>query len=216
SMAAPHVAGLAALIRQADRHSTSSLTIMATNHIITETAVDLGPAGPDNAYGYGRIDAYQAAQAVPGYWFATSSMAAEPPQVDSGETVSLTLRLINRQSTAVEGLTLLDPLPTQLGYITGTLSGGGATYDGAKRSISWQGPLPPYPDTLTISYQVLARYVPTDTLVVNTATLLQAGEAIASLSAEVLVSPPDYVTFFLLIFKNAPLVQPTLPPPAGS
>jgi len=216
SMATPHVAGLAALMWQADRHSISSLTITATNHIITETAVDLGPAGPDNAYGYGRTDAYQAVQAVSGYWFATSSMAAEPPQVDSGETVSLTLRLINRQSTAVEGLTLLDPLPTQLGYITGTLSGGGATYDESTRSISWQGSLPPHPDTVTISYQVVARYGPTDTVVVNTATLSEGGEAIASLSVEVLVSPADYVTFLLLIFKNAPLVQPTLPPPAGS
>jgi len=214
-MAAPHVAGLAALIAQADRHSISSLAITATNHIITETAVDLGPAGPDNAYGYGRIDAYQAVQAVPGYWFATSSMAAEPPQVDSGETISLTLRLVNRQSVVAEGLTLLNPLPTQLGYITGTLSGEGATYAGETRSILWDGPLPPYPDTVTVTYQVVARYVPTDTLVVNTA-ILSAEEAIASLSAEVLVSPADYVTFLLLIFKNAPLVQPTLPPPAGS
>ena len=143
-------------------------------------------------------------------------MAAEPPQVDSGHTVSFTLCLINRQSVAVEGVTLLDPLPTQLGYITGTLSGEGATYDGATRRISWQGPLPPYPDAVTITYQAVARYVPTDTVVVNTATLSAGGEAIASLSAEVLVSPADYVTFFLLIFKNAPLVQPTLPPPTGS
>ncbi len=216
SMAAPHVAGLAALILQADRRNTASLTITATNHIITDTAVDLGDSGPENTYGYGRINAYQAVQAVPRYWLATSSMAAEPRQIDSGETVTFTLRIINRQSAAVEGLTLLDPLPTQLGYITGTLSGEGATYDESTRSILWDGPLPPYPDAVTISYQVVARYVPTDTLVVSTAILWEGEEAIASLSAEVLVSPADYVTFFLLVFKNAPLVQPTLPPPAGS
>jgi hypothetical protein len=54
----------------------------------------------------------------------------------------------------------------------------------------------------------VARYVPTDTVVVNTATLWEGGEAIASLSAEVLVSPADYVTFLLLIFKNAPWCNP--------
>ena len=71
SMATPHVAGLAALMWQADRLRAGSanvqgqsanptLTITATEYIITSTVVDLGAPGEDNTYGYGRIDAFQA------------------------------------------------------------------------------------------------------------------------------------------------------------
>ena len=68
SMATPHVAGLAALLWQADRAGgglagdrlNPSLTLTATIHLITSTAVDLGEPGKDNTFGYGRIDAYQA------------------------------------------------------------------------------------------------------------------------------------------------------------
>ena len=64
SMAAPHVAGLAALLLQAARISGASLDITTTEHIITNTAVDLGVSGADNTYGYGRVDAYQAVGTV--------------------------------------------------------------------------------------------------------------------------------------------------------
>ena len=72
-MAAPHVAGLAALILQAQRQAASrptvdealsSLTITATEYLITSTAVDLGTYGPDADYGYGRIDAYQTIDSI--------------------------------------------------------------------------------------------------------------------------------------------------------
>jgi uncharacterized repeat protein (TIGR01451 family) len=60
SMAAPHVVGLAALLLQAD----PGLTISEMEHVITSTAVSLGSPTPNNDYGWGRIDAYNAVTAV--------------------------------------------------------------------------------------------------------------------------------------------------------
>ncbi len=58
SMAAPHAAGAAALLLEAD--PTLSPEDIAT--FLEETAVDLGEPGRDNAYGAGRLDAYRATQ----------------------------------------------------------------------------------------------------------------------------------------------------------
>lgn len=60
SMACPHVSGIAALLLQAN----STLSPDNVRTIITETAVDLGPAGPDYDYGYGRVSAWAAMEAV--------------------------------------------------------------------------------------------------------------------------------------------------------
>lgn len=56
SMAAPHVAGLAALIWSVN----PSLTAAQVRYCITSTAVDLGPPGHDPDYGYGVIDVKEA------------------------------------------------------------------------------------------------------------------------------------------------------------
>ena len=56
SMAAPHVAGLAALLFAQDG-SRSNATVRS---LIEETADDLGDPGWDQYYGYGRINAYRA------------------------------------------------------------------------------------------------------------------------------------------------------------
>ena len=56
SMAAPHVAGLAALIWSVRPEASNDYVAWA----ITHTALDLGTADWDEFYGWGRIDAYQA------------------------------------------------------------------------------------------------------------------------------------------------------------
>ncbi len=56
SMAVPHVSGLVALLLDAN----PNLTVDDLEEFIRRTAVDLGDEGPDNAYGWGRIDAYRA------------------------------------------------------------------------------------------------------------------------------------------------------------
>jgi len=52
SLAAAHVSGALALLLDAD----PTLTADEQARLLTETAVDLGDPGPDNVYGYGRID----------------------------------------------------------------------------------------------------------------------------------------------------------------
>jgi subtilisin len=60
SMAAPHVAGLAALLVSRGR------VAWEVRNLITGTAVDLGTAGLDNSYGHGRVDAFAAVNGDPG------------------------------------------------------------------------------------------------------------------------------------------------------
>lgn len=56
SFAAPHVAGTMALLRQAD----PGTSVAALEQALTDSAVDLGTAGPDDESGYGLIDAVAA------------------------------------------------------------------------------------------------------------------------------------------------------------
>ncbi len=59
SMAAPHVAGLIALMVSADlQDGYRDFNVDELERFMEYTAVDLGDPGPDDDYGYGRIDAY--------------------------------------------------------------------------------------------------------------------------------------------------------------
>jgi uncharacterized repeat protein (TIGR01451 family) len=60
SMAAPHVTGLAALLFQAQ----PGLSLSAAEQAMTSNAVPLGDPIPNNEYGWGRIDAYNAMLSV--------------------------------------------------------------------------------------------------------------------------------------------------------
>lgn len=62
SMASPFVAGVVALMLQAD----PSLTPAQVKSILTSTAQDWGPPGPDSDYGAGRLDAYEAIRVAAG------------------------------------------------------------------------------------------------------------------------------------------------------
>jgi len=61
SMAAPHVAAAAALLLEAN----PSLTSAQVKQLLESTAVDLGPPGWDNVYGWGRIDLEKALDNLP-------------------------------------------------------------------------------------------------------------------------------------------------------
>ena len=60
SMSAPHAAGTLALLLS----TAPDLTTAEQREALTGSAVDLGPAGPDNDYGHGRIDALAAYEAL--------------------------------------------------------------------------------------------------------------------------------------------------------
>ena len=58
SMASPHINGVIALMRQAN----PNITVQDIKQIIYDTALDLGPPGEDNDYGWGIVDAFEAVQ----------------------------------------------------------------------------------------------------------------------------------------------------------
>ncbi|HET6348359.1 MAG TPA: S8 family serine peptidase [Candidatus Krumholzibacteria bacterium] len=60
SMAAPHVSGTVALIRQAN----PSISVDGIKQILEQTALDLGNPGDDNDYGWGRVNAFAAVSAA--------------------------------------------------------------------------------------------------------------------------------------------------------
>ncbi len=64
SMAGPHVAGVVALMREAN----PNLPVDTIKQILMQTAVDHGDPGEDNDYGWGVVDAYEAVlQAMSGF-----------------------------------------------------------------------------------------------------------------------------------------------------
>lgn len=81
SMATPHVAGTVALILSALgwTHWNVTDTPEKIYEALINTAVDLGAAGQDTQYGYGRIDAYQAVTyALQNYGGGTPSPSPQP------------------------------------------------------------------------------------------------------------------------------------------
>ncbi len=62
SMAGPHVAGVVALMRSAN----PDVDVITVKEILMATATDLGPAGEENTYGHGLVNAYEAVLAVMG------------------------------------------------------------------------------------------------------------------------------------------------------
>jgi subtilisin family serine protease len=76
SMAAPHVTGSLALLLSA----FPTMNIEDQQAFLLESAVDLGELGPDNVYGYGRVDVNQSYQAI--YESGIYPTATPIPQTD--------------------------------------------------------------------------------------------------------------------------------------
>ena len=88
SMAAPHVAGVAALVREAN----PSLSPQAVGDILRMSADDIGTPGVDPSSGYGRLDAMRAVEAAAGPAPDTRFVTA-PPAVTNARTLTFTLAL---------------------------------------------------------------------------------------------------------------------------
>ena len=91
SMACPHVAGTAALVMAAYPGWNSS----QVRQQLRDTADDLGAAGRDNLYGYGLVDADEAAyQPIDVHDIAVTSIVA-PSYVVKGDLVSVNVSVTN-------------------------------------------------------------------------------------------------------------------------
>ncbi|GGQ49714.1 S8 family serine peptidase [Couchioplanes azureus] len=104
SMAAPHVAAVAALLKGA----AAALTPDAVEQALTGTATDLGTAGHDPDYGFGRIDPVEALAAVP----ATAPPA--PPATEPTAVATTT------PPTVVPTAAQPPPVPSPTATATGT------------------------------------------------------------------------------------------------
>ena len=94
SMAAPQVAGLAALLYA--NGMTDDDAVLAR---LKATADDLGPAGFDNEFGHGRINAYHA---VTGWRLA--SMDVQPATISLANSPAVNVVLFSRQGFDAVGI----------------------------------------------------------------------------------------------------------------
>jgi type VII secretion-associated serine protease mycosin len=99
SQAAPHVAGLAALVWSV----RPSLSNAQVEQIIEETAVDLGDSGRDDVFGHGRIDAYSALVSASSAALAAAPTLASPSLPSAQPFVTPTLRVPVRGTEPTAG-----------------------------------------------------------------------------------------------------------------
>jgi serine protease AprX len=136
SMAAPHVAGLAALILSKNYELTSD----QIDPILESTALDLGATGKDNDYGSGRIRAPEALAATPAPTSQPIQLLAQvirdtiPPADGDGR--------LERGETADLQVTLRNDGPFRLGNVTGTLTSSSA-YVTVSDGLASFGDMPP-------------------------------------------------------------------------
>ena len=92
-MASPYVAGVAALVWSVN----TSLSPDQVEGILRASAVDLGAPGRDDNFGYGRVEAYQAArqaQGAPGYSAQYVSQSF-PETITAGQQISAWVQIKN-------------------------------------------------------------------------------------------------------------------------
>ncbi|HEX3032732.1 MAG TPA: S8 family serine peptidase, partial [Bacillota bacterium] len=130
SMATPYVSGLAALLLSRD----PSLTALQVEDIMKRSAVDLGTAGKDNYFGYGRINAAQAMVTAPDTTpIAITGLKGSPlvfaPKGTNLYTIAFTL--------AEKGL-VTTKMYNSANSLVATLASGVAKNSGAN-TITWNG-----------------------------------------------------------------------------
>lgn len=129
SMAAPHVAGLVALLVSASPPLAGQVDEI--EYIINQTAVPLttsqgcggdGPTDvPNNVYGWGRIDALAAYNAL-GTQSLTLTKTASAAAVAPGEIITYTLTVVhNHPISSTHNVILTDTIPANTTFITATL-----------------------------------------------------------------------------------------------
>ncbi len=130
SMAAPHTAGLAALLLSVN----PNLTPAEIKSAMQKTATDMGAAGVDSLYGYGQINAGAALASIPPAVFdppVTSLVATLVNDlngnglVDLGDTVRYRVVAANGNPAPLSGVVISGDLPGYITYVAGstTLNG---------------------------------------------------------------------------------------------
>ncbi len=158
SAASPHAAGVGALVLQSSpcllAGSTSARTPVDARtilrNLLTSTAVDLGAAGPDNVFGFGRLDALAAASKT-------------IPTANAGSNQTLNGTSPSGATVALSGTASSDPNSCPL---TLTWSGGCGSATGTNPTVT----CPPGVNTmnLTVSNNGVTRSAPSSVQIVVT------------------------------------------------
>ena len=143
SMAGPHVAGLVALLVSADPSLAGQVDTL--ENLIEQSAVplytsqgcggDTSTTRPNNTYGWGRIDAWAAYQALNLHQLAVSKRT-DADVLLPGETFSYTLTLTHTVGfTETYNVVLSDTLPAHLEFVSAS---GTYTWNGS--TVRWEYP----------------------------------------------------------------------------
>jgi len=195
SMASPHVAAVAALLRGYN----SALTPDQVEQAIETSAVDLGPAGKDTDYGYGRIDAAAAVNAVSQATASPSATVSDSPSATPSDatpepsdtstdpasitptvTLNATARLVKYGSTPSVRFTVdADGTPMALQPVSVCVSVRNAAFGCTDATTDGDGALS-WPQRATAPFRVRLTVPATDTTTaVTSATATYKVQAVA-------------------------------------
>ena len=122
SAAAPHVAGVAALVLEAVRQATPGISkgdaATSVRSTILNTAVDLGVFGPDSIFGAGRVDALAAVDEALPVTDLSIIKSDSPDPVAAGSNLSYTLTVANAGPLDATGVTVTDTLPAGVTFVS--------------------------------------------------------------------------------------------------
>lgn len=115
SAAQPHVAGAAALVKQAN----PSFTPAQLQSFLEGRAIDQGPAGKDNSFGSGRL----ALGTPPASADLAITLADNPDPVIAGQNLTLTVSVTNNGPQTATGVAATVTLPASLAFQSSTCTG---------------------------------------------------------------------------------------------
>jgi uncharacterized repeat protein (TIGR01451 family) len=131
SMAAPHVAGLVALLISARPNLAGQVETLET--IIEQSAVDISGSVspqtcggtphtqiPNNIFGWGRIDAWAAYQALPPAQTLLLEKTASASQIEPGGILTYTLTITHESTVSTTNVILSDTLPADTAFVSAT------------------------------------------------------------------------------------------------
>jgi uncharacterized repeat protein (TIGR01451 family) len=142
--------------------------------IISQAIVQAGGVLPS-------IESAQAIFSVPSS--VTGIKTVDKSEANPGDTLTYTIKISNNSGTAVNSLQVVDPIPQDTAYITGTLTSpavGTASYDGANKRVTWQIPSLGASQTVTISLKVAINSLPLQSSVIlNRAVLTDPSASVS-------------------------------------
>ena len=145
SLSAPHATGALALLLNAFPGLNADLQSTA----LTLTAVDLGPAGPDNDFGYGRLDVLAAYN-----WLAAGGVNSTPTPTPTALPSPTATPTLTPMSTPISPVNLALNRPVSVSSFQDSSSTGSMAVDGNLgtlwKTIKYSGKTKPSSEWITI------------------------------------------------------------------